>query len=156
MLRGATPNILPRSKHRRGWCPQISRFVQIFRLCFVFCKATPERILPYHYFNQLLVLYTGFPASKQNRIVEIFHLVRSLSHHSRQWIILAPQASIAPTTRFVRLIPLWWYTTQHYWLFQPTSHQSLDDQGNIHEVSLHGLFLDTARLGRVKSPSSPS
>ena len=51
-----------------------------------------------------------------------FHLVRSLSHHSHQWIIPAPQAYCTLTTRILLLVSLWWYTAQRCWWF-PSSHQ---------------------------------
>lgn len=47
-------------------------------------------LLPYRYFNEFLVLYPDFSGSRQINLFEMFHLVRGLSHHSHQWIILTP------------------------------------------------------------------
>lgn len=50
--------------------------------------------MPYRYFNEFLVLYSGFPDSRQTDLMSFPHIVRGLSHHTHQRIILAQQASI--------------------------------------------------------------
>ena len=51
-------------------------------------------VLPYRYFNEFLVLYSGFPDSRQTDLMRFPHIVRGLSHRTHQRIILAQQVSI--------------------------------------------------------------
>lgn len=80
--------LLAAVKAHAGFHLQISRFFQMFFSQFAieetFC------LLPYRYFNEFLVLYPDFSGSRQIDLFEMFHLVRGLSHHSHQWIILTP------------------------------------------------------------------
>lgn len=45
-----------------------------------FCAKKYFLLLPYRYFNEFLVLYSGFPDSRQADLMK-FLSVRSLSHH---------------------------------------------------------------------------
>ena len=107
------------------------KFHGSFRLCFRLF-AFPYSLmliskdcfskLPYRYFNEFLVLYSDFSDSRQISLFEISQLVRSLSHYSHHWIILAPQASI-----------LRWPQGFCYWLLCDDTLQGIVDGFHLHQ-----------------------
>ena len=62
--------------------------------CFGLSITSIICFLPYRYFNEFLVLYSGFPDSRQTDLMSFPYIVRGLSHRSHQRIIPEHRASI--------------------------------------------------------------